>query len=359
MSEPIIVGISGGVDSSVTALELQKKGYEVECVFMKNWDGDDENCSSEEDYKDALLVCDKLNIPLRSVNFSKEYWDSVFKYFLDEYSSNRTPNPDIICNKEVKFKAFLEYALRLGGAKIATGHYAQIKKENGSYLLLKGKDPEKDQSYFLSLLDQNALSKSIFPIGALQKKEVRKIAENHALINHSKKDSTGICFIGEQKYFKDFLKKYIPEKPGLIKNLDGKICGEHDGLMYYTIGQRKGLGVGGGYGSKELPWFVAEKNVDENILIIAQGHDNPALYNSRLKAKDLHWISGSAPLNNTALHAKIRYRQLDQKCKILSTDKDSYLIEFEQPQFGVTPGQMIVFYDNNICLGGGVIFERK
>ncbi len=292
MSKPIIVGISGGVDSSVSAFTLKEKGYDIECIFMKNWDGNEESCTSEEDYKDALLVCDKIDVPLRTVNFAKEYWDNVFQYFLSEHSKNRTPNPDVICNREIKFNSFLNYSIELGAKKIATGHYAQINKKDGLYTLHKGKDNTKDQSYFLCSLNQRALSRSIFPIGDISKDRVRQIARDNNLLNHSKKDSTGICFIGEQAHFKKFLKKYIPEKPGLIKTADGINCGQHEGLMYYTIVQRKGLGIGGGFGSSGLPWFVAEKNIKENVLVVAQGHEHPALYHSTLIASNFNWISG-------------------------------------------------------------------
>ncbi len=360
MANPIIVGISGGVDSSVTALLLQKQGYDVECVFMKNWEGeDDDNCTAEEDYKDALAVCDHLGLPLRSVNFAKEYWDSVFRYFIDEYAKGRTPNPDVLCNREVKFKAFLDYALELGAVKIATGHYARIEESDGYFKLLKGLDPGKDQSYFLYLLGQDALSKSMFPIGELEKPEVRKIAEESHLLNHAKKDSTGVCFIGEQKFFKDFLKKYIPAKPGTIETIDGKVCGEHDGLMYYTMGQRKGLGVGGGYGEKEAPWFVAEKDLGQNTLIVAQGHDHPALFHQQLTADQIHWIGGLQPGDLSGLCAKIRYRQADQNCKITDLSQDECSVKFDRPQFAITPGQSIVFYHNDECLGGAIIESRN
>ena len=275
MTEPIIVGLSGGVDSSVTALILKKQGFDVECVFMKNWEGESDQCTAEEDYKDALAACNSIDIPIRSTNFSNEYWDGVFKNFIDEYSKGRTPNPDILCNKEVKFKAFLNYAADIGGSKIATGHYARIKEDDRSFKLLKGIDLNKDQSYFLYLLNQEMLSKSLFPIGDISKQEVRQIAKENGLLNHAKKDSTGICFIGEQKFFKDFLKKYIPSNPGIVKSVDGEICGEHDGLMYYTMGQRKGLGIGGGYGDNKAAWFVSDKDFNNNILIVSEGRDHP------------------------------------------------------------------------------------
>ena len=344
MAEPIIVGRSGGVDSSVSAYLLQQKGFQVECVFMKNWEGNDESCSSEEDYKDALAVCDHLGIPLRSVNFSNEYWDNVFKHFIDRLFNN--------------FKAFLDYALQLGASQICTGHYARIEKKGDTFTLLKGLDQNKDQSYFLYLLGQDALSKSYFPLGDIEKKEVRKIAQLTGLINHAKKDSTGICFIGEQKFFKDFLKKYIQTKPGIIQTIDGDNCGEHDGLMYYTMGQRKGLGIGGGHGSKEAPWFVAEKDFENNLLIVAQGHDHPSLFHKQLLADQIHWISGLPPDSSNKICAKIRYRQKDQACR-LSINNNQCIVDFEQPQFAIAPGQSVVFYNEDECLGGAIIDSRK
>lgn len=357
--DPIIVGISGGVDSSVSAKILKQQGYDVECVFMKNWDGDDEFCTVEDDYKDALAVCNLLDIPLRSTSFSKQYRDNVFKNFIEEYSVGRTPNPDVLCNKEVKFNAFLNYAIDLGGVKIATGHYARIKRNGEKFQLLKGIDESKDQSYFLYLLNQHALSKSLFPLGELRKSEVRKIAKESNLVNFAKKDSTGICFIGEQKYFREFLKKYIPSKPGIIRSHDGETCGKHEGLSYYTIGQRKGLRIGGGYGSNRDPWFVSDKDFENNILIVSQGIEHPSLYHKRLKANSLHWIEGCAPKSVENLTAKIRYRQQDQECVIMNINDDTCDIEFAEPQFAIAPGQSIVFYDGNICLGGGIILERS
>ena len=359
MSDPIIVGISGGVDSSVTAMTLKKQGYNVECVFMKNWEGEDETCTSEQDYKDALAVCDHLNLPLRSVNFSKEYWNNVFQYFIDEYAKGRTPNPDVLCNREVKFKAFLDFALELGANKIATGHFARIVESDGLFQLLKGVDGDKDQSYFLYLLGQDALSKSMFPLGEIDKKKVRKLAESSGLINHAKKDSTGVCFIGEQKFFKKFLKKYIPTQPGNIHTIDGNPCGEHDGLMFYTMGQRQGLGIGGGHGDKEAPWFVADKDLENNILIVAQGHDHPALFHQKLEADQIHWISGSPPQDLENISAKIRYRQMDQSCEITTLSSDRCTVKFDKPQFGIAPGQSIVFYKGDDCLGGAIIDNRN
>ena len=358
MSDTVVVGMSGGVDSSVTAKILKDQGYNVECVFMKNWEGDDENCNAEEDYKDALSVCDHLDIPLRSVNFSNEYWEKVFQYFIDEYARGRTPNPDVLCNREVKFKAFLDYAFDLGAVKIATGHYAQIVEYKDEFQLLKGLDKNKDQSYFLYLLGQNELSKSMFPIGNIDKTKVRKLAENSGLINHAKKDSTGVCFIGEQKFFKEFLKRYIPVNPGLMQTIDGKVCGEHDGLMYYTMGQRKGLGIGGGHGFKEAPWFVADKDLINNILIVAQGHDHPSLFHQELEADQIHWIN-EAPLNSLEnISAKIRYRQNDQPCNITELSMNNCKVKFKEPQFAITPGQSIVFYIDNRCVGGAIIDKR-
>lgn len=356
MSKHVIVGMSGGVDSAVAALLLKQQGYDVECVFMKNWeDHEDSKCSAEEDYADALLVCDHLGLALRTVNFTKEYWDNVFKYFLDEYGKGRTPNPDILCNKEIKFKAFLDFALELGADFIATGHYALNQPVENRRALFKGRDESKDQSYFLYLLNQSALEKSLFPLGALEKTKVRTLAAANGLQNAEKKDSTGVCFIGEQKYFKNFLKKYIPPKPGKIVTLDGTVCGEHDGLMYYTLGQRKGLGVGGGYGNNREPWFVAGKEMETNTLIVVQGHNHPALYLTELAADQLHWVEGELPSNLNNLKAKIRYGQKDQSCKILDLSEKKLQVNFSFPQFGVTPGQSIVFYKDNECLGGGII----
>ncbi|MBC8215321.1 MAG: tRNA 2-thiouridine(34) synthase MnmA [Candidatus Marinimicrobia bacterium] len=353
MAKHIIVGMSGGVDSSVTALLLRDQGYKVQCLFMKNWEEETDECPSEQDYKDALIACDTLGLPLHSVNFAKEYRDNVFDYFLKEYKAGRTPNPDVLCNREIKFKVFLDYALDLGAEKIATGHYAQIRKSKDIYHLIKGSDRNKDQSYFLYLLGQKELSKSLFPIGDITKYEVRKIAANAGLNTSDKKDSTGICFIGERD-FKEFLQRYLPAMPGDIITNTGKIAGSHDGLMYYTLGQRKGIGVGGGHGEKEAPWYVIEKDLENNQLIIGQGHDHPKLFKSTLLADQLHWIS-SVPKEGAHLTAKIRYRQSDQDCVLESVSANQVSVSFTQPQFAITPGQSVVFYNGDECLGGGII----
>ena len=356
MAEQVVVGMSGGVDSAVAAYLLKEQRYDVQCVFMKNWDDDDDEfyCSSEEDYNDALQVCDILNLPLHSINFSKEYRENVFSYFLSEYKSGRTPNPDILCNKEIKFKFFLDYAIKLGAEKIATGHYARINKSVDGFQLLKGVDSNKDQSYFLYLLGQKELSKSIFPIGNMDKDKVRKIAKVQNFPNHDKKDSTGICFIGERD-FKSFLQQYLPAQPGDIITANGKKIGRHDGLMYYTLGQRKGIGVGGGHGSTEEPWYVVKKDLTNNNLVIGQGHNHPGLYNKTIKTGQLHWITSSPSKIPFECTAKIRYRQKDQAC-IITTIKDGIAtISFTENQFAPTPGQSVVFFNGEQCLGGGII----
>lgn len=354
--EKIIVGISGGVDSSVAALLLQQQGYEVEGLFMKNWEEDDDEdyCAAEQDLADAQSVCDDLGIKLHSVNFASEYWDRVFKHFLDEYSAGRTPNPDILCNKEIKFRAFLDYALTLGASRIATGHYARVKIENGKAHLLRGIDKNKDQSYFLYTLNQNQLSHSLFPIGAYQKDEIRALAKKHGFTTHDKKDSTGICFIGERR-FDTFLKQYLPAKPGIIESTEGEPLGQHSGLMYYTIGQRKGLGIGGMKDSSENPWYVVDKDINNNRLIIAQGHNHPRMLHNVLECKQCHWIDNTEPDEASSYTAKIRYRQSDQACRMTKMGADHYKIIFEEQQRAITPGQSVVFYSNDICLGGGII----
>ncbi len=352
----IIVGMSGGVDSSVTALLLQQQGYEVQGVFMKNWEGDDtaEHCAAEDDLRDARQVCETLGIPLQGVNFADQYWDRVFEYFLQEYRASRTPNPDILCNREIKFKAFLDYALAQGADYIATGHYARIGHEGERYTLLRGKDANKDQSYFLYTLGQTQLARSVFPIGELEKARVRELAETHHLVTFNKKDSTGICFIGERD-FRAFLKRYLPAQPGEIHTPEGLRLGRHEGLMYYTLGQRQGLGIGGIKGHEGAVWYVAAKDLANNILIVVDGHDHPLLYSQSLKAIDLHWVAGEPPLLPLACSAKTRYRQQDAACTIEIAEENSCVVHFQEPQWAVTPGQSVVFYQGEVCLGGGII----
>ncbi len=356
MAKRVVVGMSGGVDSSVAAYLLKEQGYDVQCIFMKNWEDEDDEfyCSSEEEYNDAIQVCDILDLPLHSVNFSKEYRENVFKYFLAEYKSGRTPNPDVLCNKEIKFKFFMEYALNLGADAIATGHYACVKKATDGFQLLKGIDNNKDQSYFLYLLGQKELSKTLFPIGEMTKSKVRRLANRINLPNSGKKDSTGICFIGERD-FKAFLQQYLPNQPGDIVTTDRKIVGQHDGLMYYTFGQRKGIGVGGGYGTTEEPWYVVKKDLDNNRLVIGQGHDHPGLHNKKITAGQLHWITSAPREIPFECASKIRYRQKDQNCTIATIENGIANIIFTENQFAPTPGQSIVFYDGEQCLGGGII----
>ncbi len=351
----IIIGMSGGVDSSVAAYLLKEAGHHVEGIFMKNWEGDDTDsyCPAAADLADAEQVADQLHIPFSMVNFADTYWQCVFTHFLEEYRKGRTPNPDILCNKEIKFKAFLEYAKLRGADFIATGHYVRKEHCNDAVHLLKGLDANKDQSYFLHALDEAQISNSVFPIGDIEKPKVRAIAESLGLKNHAKKDSTGICFIGERK-FKTFLNDYLPAQPGLIKTLEGKTIGKHDGLMFYTIGQRQGLMIGGLKDSAESPWYVAEKNVAENTLIVVQGTNHPALFKQTLIATQLHWIN-KPPVLPASLHAKTRYRQADQACEIKQLQGDQYIVTFTQPQRAITPGQSIVFYQDDICLGGGII----
>jgi tRNA-specific 2-thiouridylase len=352
----IIVGLSGGVDSSVTAALLQQQGYHVEAMFMKNWDEDDDEefCSAEEDLKDARAVCDKLGLELHAVNFASEYWDTVFEYFLSEYQAGRTPNPDVLCNKEIKFKVFLDYALSRGAEKIATGHYARIEERDDRYYLLKGRDPGKDQSYFLYTLGQRQLSRSLFPLGDLEKTEVRRLAAQFDLATKDKKDSTGICFIGERN-FREFLSRYLPAQPGEMRTPEGERIGQHQGLMYYTLGQRKGLGIGGRKDADDRPWFVVGKEIEQNVLLVAQGSDHPLLYSRTLEASQLHWTQDEPPAVPLRCHAKTRYRQADHPCTIVSMEDGHCQVEFDEPQWAVTPGQSVVFYDGDICLGGGII----
>ncbi len=350
----VIVGMSGGVDSSVSALLLLQQGYDVEGLFMKNWDEDDgtEYCTAKQDLADAQTVCDKLGIRLHTANFAAEYWDTVFEHFLAEYQAGRTPNPDILCNREIKFKVFLDYARILGARKIATGHYAQLAYVNGEAHLLKGADPKKDQTYFLHAVSAEQFADTLFPVGHLSKPQVRALALEHGLQTHSKKDSTGICFIGERR-FKDFLEQYLPARPGVIKTPEGDIIGEHSGLMYHTIGQRQGLRIGGLSNYGDEPWYVAEKDLINNELIAVQGAEHPLLYKNTLTATELHWINGSPP-EEFRVCAKIRYRQAEQPCQVCVAD-GRLNVRFDSPQRAVTPGQSIVFYDGDRCLGGAII----
>ncbi|WP_096441050.1 tRNA 2-thiouridine(34) synthase MnmA [Alteribacter populi] len=349
----VIVGMSGGVDSSVSAYLLKEQGYDVIGIFMKNWDDTDENgvCTATEDYEDVIRVCNQLEIPYYAVNFEKEYWDKVFSYFLEEYKAGRTPNPDVMCNKEIKFKAFLEHALSLGADYLATGHYARLSRENGKVELLRGVDHNKDQTYFLNALSKEQLQHVMFPLGDIEKPRVREIASEAGLATASKKDSTGICFIGERN-FKEFLSEYLPAQPGEMQTLDGEVKGRHDGLMYYTLGQRQGLGIGG---SGE-PWFVIDKDLEQNVLIVGQGYHNEALYSTGLKAVEVNWIN---PLESETLKctAKFRYRQEDQDVTVKMLGEGEVLVTFAEPQRAVTPGQSVVFYDGDVCLGGGTIDE--
>jgi tRNA-specific 2-thiouridylase len=362
----VIVGMSGGVDSSVSAYLLKEQGYQVEGLFMKNWEEDDtdEYCAAAQDLTDAQAICDKLDIKLHTINFATEYWDNVFEYFLAEYKAGRTPNPDIMCNKEIKFKAFLEFACEdLGADYIATGHYVQRQFTNGHWTMVRGLDNNKDQSYFLYTLNEQQLAHTLFPVGHIEKPQVRAIAEKAGLVTHNKKDSTGICFIGERK-FKDFLGQYLPAQPGIIESAEGVEVGHHDGLMYHTLGQRKGLRIGGLANAGEEPWYVVEKDLLRNVLIVGQGHNHPRLFSKGLIANQLHWVNRqelTAPIKCTV---KTRYRQEDVACTVIPLETKSnnnaeealeYQIDFIEPQSSVTPGQSVVFYQDDICLGGGII----
>jgi tRNA-specific 2-thiouridylase len=352
-----MVALSGGVDSSVAALLLQQQGYRVEALFMKNWEEDDsaDYCAAAQDLKDAQAVAERLKIPLHTVNFATEYWDRVFTHFLEEYRAGRTPNPDVLCNREIKFRAFLEFARdHLGAERIATGHYAALQHTQSRCRLLRAADEDKDQTYFLYMLDQSQLRHALFPLGALRKPQVRELAQEAGFANHKKKDSTGICFIGERK-FRDFLQTYLPAQPGEIETPEGEIVGQHQGLMYYTLGQRQGLGIGGRRQADDAPWYVVDKDLARNRLIAVQGHDHPLLFSQTLLATQLHWVAGAAPNLPLICHARIRHRQPLQACTIKAGDDNRCRVVFEQPQRAATPGQAIVFYRQQECLGGGTI----
>jgi len=351
-----MVGMSGGVDSSVAALLLREQGHEVEGLFMKNWDEDDgtEYCTAKTDLADARAVCDRLGIKLHAANFAAEYWDNVFEHFLQEYRAGRTPNPDILCNREIKFKAFLEYALHLGAEHIATGHYARIGDQDGHATLLKACDGNKDQSYFLCAVGEAQLQRSLFPLGELPKPEVRRIAAAHGLATHAKKDSTGICFIGERR-FRDFLQTYLPAQPGNIETPEGKLMGQHNGLMYHTLGQREGLGIGGVSGASEAPWYVARKDLERNVLVVVQGNEHPLLYTDVLNTSRIDWINTSYPSLPLRCTAKTRYRQPDQDCIVSANGDGTFAVHFDQLQRAITPGQQLVLYQQDQCLGGAVI----
>lgn len=357
MKAKVIIGMSGGVDSSVSAYLLCQQGYHVEGLFMKNWEQDDteDYCAAAKDLADANAVCQQLNIPLHQVNFAEEYWQRVFTYFLDEYAHARTPNPDVLCNKEIKFNAFLNHALTLGADYIATGHYARVEHENNVGNLYKAKDRDKDQTYFLHAVDRHALAKTLFPLSNLLKTEVRELARSLGLATQAKKDSTGICFIGERR-FKTFLNEYMLAQPGPITSTQGQILGQHDGLMFYTIGQRQGLGIGGSNTGSDAPWYVVDKQVETNTLLVAQGQDHPMLYAQGLICGSIHWLldEPEATLPLTCF-AKTRYRQTEQACMISPTHNQTHTVLFSTPQRAITPGQYIVFYEKNRCIGGAII----
>ena len=354
----VIVGMSGGVDSSVAAWLLKRQGFDVVGLFMKNWEDDDTEayCTSRADLVDAAAVADVIGIELEAVNFAAEYRERVFGRFLREYEAGRTPNPDVLCNSEIKFRAFLDHARALGADQIATGHYARIRRVGERVELLKGADRTKDQSYFLHQLTQEQLAPALFPVGELAKRDVRALAQREGIPTWAKKDSTGICFIGERP-FRDFLARYLPRVPGPIETEDGTVVGRHHGLAYYTLGQRQGLGVGGARKAAALPWFVARKDASRNALIVVQGHDHPRLYRCEVDAQDLHWIAGAPPAARTLerLGAKTRYRMPDADCRVELSRPDGCRATFDAPQWAPTPGQYLVLYDGDVCLGGGVI----
>lgn len=351
----IVVGVSGGVDSSVAALLLRDAGYEVIGLFMQNWadDGAGE-CRAEDDRRDAVAVCGALGIPIRFRDFSKEYWDGVFRHFLDEYAAGRTPNPDVLCNREIKFKHFLDAARELGADAIATGHYARVDYDGGGFRLLRAVDRSKDQSYFLHQLGQAQLAATLFPLGGLHKREIRRIAAEHGLRTAGKKDSTGICFIGERD-FRSFLTQYLPAREGQMRTPDGDRIGSHPGVFYFTLGQREGLNIGGVRGRPQAPWFVVAKDVERNILYVDQGHGSPWLQSRMLRSEAAHWIAGQPPAARFACTAQTRYRQPDEACEVEVLDDGTLAVRFARPQRAVTPGQSVVLYDGDHCLGGAVI----
>ena len=353
----VVIGLSGGVDSAVAALLLKDQGADVQALHMTNWEDDDGYCTAAADLQDARRVCEQLDIPLHHVNFAREYREHVFEYFLDEYRAGRTPNPDVLCNREIKFGAFRTYARRLGSERLATGHYARIRHIEAKLQLWKAADKNKDQSYFLHAVTEDALAETVFPLGDLDKEEVRRIARDRGLNVYDKKDSTGICFIGERP-FREFLSQYLQARPGPIRSADGVNLGQHEGLMYYTLGQRQGLGIGGRKDAGESPWYVAAKNLEENALIVVQG-EHPLLYSDELDASDVHWI-GRIPdallhAKQLSCHAKVRYRQPDQRCIVNSKSDGSLTVSFDRQQRAVAPGQYVVFYQGEHCLGGAVI----
>lgn len=351
----VIVGMSGGVDSSVSAWLLKQQGYQVEGLFMTNWEEtEDDYCTWAQDFQDAREICEIVGIPLHRVDFSSEYKDRVFAYFLKEYQAGRTPNPDVLCNREIKFGVFFEYACRLGADLIATGHYAKVEQVDGHHCLMMADDLSKDQSYFLHAVSESALSKTLFPLGSKLKSEVRDIAHEQGLPTHDKKDSTGICFIGERD-FRSFLSQYLPGTPGEIVSIDGETLGEHQGAMYYTLGQRQGLGIGGHSKHGDEPWYVVDKDVENNKLIVAQGNEHPKLYSRSLHGEEIHWINGKPEANQFQCGAKTRYRQDNQSCTVEVTGEDTVKVIFDAPQRAVTPGQFVALYQGRRCLGGGVI----
>jgi len=352
----IMVGLSGGVDSAVAALTLLEQGHQVEALFMKNWEEDDdaEYCAAAEDLKDAQQVADKLGIKLHTMNFASEYWDRVFEHFLAEYRAGRTPNPDVLCNREIKFRAFLDHALEMGADAIATGHYADMQQDERGCHLMMAADTDKDQTYFLYMLGQRALCRARFPLAPFTKPEVRAKAAAAGFANARKKDSTGICFIGERR-FKDFLANYLPANPGQIQTPDGQVIGEHQGLMYYTLGQRQGLGIGGVADAPDEPWFVVAKDLARNVLVAAQGHDHPLLFRSELAASQLHWTLDRPPGEHFGAMARCRHRQPLQNCEVTLSDDDTMAVRFTTPQRALTPGQSVVLYQGQECLGGGII----